>query len=168
MRTIIVVICHLCACLVPLMNSPSKPQTMEGTFHGWPTEFQGTPITPLPLTDKERGFSRNFPGKIGRFSDGEREIIMRYVERTSRKVHPSADCLLGTGYSIKPQPLKRDHEGHLWGCVLAEREGLTYRVCERIYDESGQSWYDVSSWFWSVLLQRNNGPWWAVTVAEKV
>jgi len=136
------------------------------TFQQWPSEFQGAKLRQLPLTAKERGFSQNFPGKIGRFTDGSREMIIRYIEQPSRKLHPSADCLRGSGYSVEPTPIRRDQNGQFWGCVLAQRDAATYRVCERIYDQSGNSWYDVSSWYWLVVLQNKQGPWWAVTVAE--
>ena len=168
MRYLMIIAIYLSACLVPFAGSQSSAQSVDKTFKNWPTEFEGIPLTRLPMTDKERGFSQNFPGKIARFTDGSREIIFRYVERSSRKVHPSSDCLRGSGYSVEPKPISRDQNGKLWGCVLAERGGITYKVCERIYDLSGNSWYDVSSWFWSVLLSNSKGPWWAVTVAERV
>ena len=168
MRHIVIIALHLSACLAPFADWQSHDQSMGQPFQGWPTEFEGRPLTHLPMTDKERGFSQGFPGRIGRFTDGSREIIIRYVERASRKVHPSADCFRGSGYKVEPQAISRDQNGQLWGCVLAERDGISYRVCERMYDQSGNSWYDVSSWFWSVLLKNSQGPWWAVTVAERV
>ena len=168
MKLIIILTLHLAALLVPLADLESSNKLNKTVFQQWPTTFEGQPIYPLPMTDKERGFSQNFPGRIGRFSDGSREIIIRYIDRASRQVHPSADCLRGSGYQIETQPIKRDQKGHLWGCVLAKQNGISYRVCERIYDQSGNSWYDVSSWFWSVLLNNSHGPWWAITVAEEV
>ncbi len=168
MRYLIVIVLQLSACMVPFIESQNHAQKVGQPFQVWPTEFQGFALSRLPMTEKEQGFSRDFPGEIGRFTDGTREIIMRYIERASRSVHPSADCLRGSGYTVQPKPISRDQNGQLWGCVLAERDGMTYRVCERIYDQAGNSWYDVSSWFWTVLLNNKPGPWWAVTVAERV
>ena len=120
------------------------------------------------MSEKEQGFNQGIPGKVGRYSDGSREILIRYIDRPTRKLHPSANCLRAAGYKIEPQPIRRDREGKLWGCVLATHDGKTYKVCERMHDESGNSWYDVSSWFWSVLLKNSKGPWWAMTGAEQV
>ncbi len=167
MRYLIFIALHLCTGLIPFANGENGNLPPPHTFQLWPTEFEGLPLTRLPMTAKERGFSKGFPGKIARFTDGSREIIIRYIEKPSRKVHPSADCFRGSGYKVKPQPISRDQNSHLWGCVLAERNGISYQVCERIYDQTGNSWYDVSSWFWSALLESRQGPWWAVTVAEQ-
>lgn len=168
MRLIIIIAIHIAAAIVPLSDWQSHKQTISSSFQAWPDEYEGLPIRQLAMSDKERGFSQNFPGKIARFTDGSREIIMRYIEQPSRRVHPSADCLRGSGYTVESQPLNRDQNNHLWGCVLATRNGVSYRICERIYDQSGNSWYDVSSWFWSVLLNNRQGPWWAVTIAREI
>lgn len=168
MRYIIIVALHVSAFLVPFANWQDQRLIKDQSFQGWPTEFEGKPLIPLEMTDQERGFSQGFPGRIARFSDGSRELIIRYIERPSRQVHPSSDCLRGSGYQVEPQPISRDQYGQLWGCVLAKRNGLNFKVCERIYDQSGNSWYDVSSWFWSVLLNNSQGPWWAITIAERI
>lgn len=168
MRSLIIVLIHLGAALIPFATKHDAAASTQRGFPGWPTELAGRPLNPLPMTAQERGFSQGFPGKISRFSDGNREIIIRYVERPTRRLHPSADCLRGSGYRVSTQPLRRDGEGRLWGCVLAARDGERYRVCEHIRDGVGNGWYDVSSWFWSVMLQGGEGPWWAITVAEEV
>ncbi|MEE9336548.1 MAG: hypothetical protein V3U87_00580 [Methylococcaceae bacterium] len=168
MQYVLIAILHLCACLVPFADWESNNLKSSQSFQAWPVEFEGLPLTRLEITDKEQGFNDGFPGQIARFTDGSREIIIRYVEKPSRKLHPSADCFRGSGYKVESQPISRDQKGNLWGCVLAERNGINYRVCERVYDQAGNSWYDVSSWFWSVLLKNSDGPWWAITVAERV
>jgi hypothetical protein len=40
-------------------------------------------------------------------------------------------------------------------------------VYERIYDVAGNSWSDVSAWYWAALLGKSAGPWWSVVIAEK-
>ena len=168
MQLLIIITLHLAVLLVPFNNWQANKQSNPPSFQQWPSTFEGHVIHRLPMTNKERGFNQNFPGKIARFTDGTREIIIRYIEKPSRKVHPSADCLRGSGYQVEPQAIKRDQNDQLWGCVLAKRNGISYRICERLYDQSGNSWYDVSSWFWSVLLKNSQGPWWAITIAEEI
>ena len=160
-------ILYLCAALIPLTLTTQTNTVVDRTFPGWPTEFEGRPLTPIALTEQERGFSRGFPGKIARFSDGHRELIIRYITRPSRKLHPSADCLKGSGYHVTPRPIREDRAGHYWGCVTAMRDNVQLNVCEQISDGAGSSWYDVSSWYWAAILGRSSGPWWAITVAEK-
>jgi hypothetical protein len=40
-------------------------------------------------------------------------------------------------------------------------------VREAITDSAVGRWTDVSEWYWSALLGRAEGPWWAITVAEQ-
>lgn len=169
MRNGLIIFIHICAALVPLTVSQSSIRDSDSDFPGWPKEFDGQALEKLELTERERGFTNGFPGKIARFTDGSREIVIRYIERASRSVHPSADCLRGSGFRLEPRPIRRDNNAKLWGCVLAEREGVGYRVCERIYDRFDRdSWYDVSSWYWAAQLNHTQGPWWTVTVAERI
>ena len=169
MRSMLIIFVHLYAALIPFTVSESSTQTQGSGFPGWPRYFEGRELKRLNLTDQERGFTTGFPGKIARFTDGSYELVIRFVEHVSRRVHPSADCLRGSGFHLETLPVRRDSKGHLWGCVLAERAGLRYRVCERIYDLSDQkSWYDVSSWYWASQLHRTQGPWWTVTIAERL
>ncbi len=116
----------------------------------------------------EAQFAESFPGRLARFTDGEREIVFRYLERPSRQLHAAVDCFKGSGYEVEPEPVKRDMRGELMGCFFATRDGQTFRVCERMFDANGGSWYDVSSWYWAAVLKRSTGPWWAVTVAEPI
>lgn len=161
------ILVHLAAALVPLFRAggggtPPAPDS----FPGWPQQFAGRVLEELPLSDRERFFAHDFPGRIARFSDGERELVIRWVDRPTRKLHPAADCLRGAGYEVVPQPIAVDGAGSRWGCVMAGRSGRSSRVCERIVDAKLQGFTDVSSWFWHSVLQRSQGPWWAVTVAE--
>ncbi len=168
MYYLIIITLHLGAFLVPFSDRNYYREKPAQPLPAWPLEFDGKPLTSLPITDLERGFSRGFPGRTGRFSDGTREIIFRYVNHPTWKLHPSADCLRGSGFQVKPEPIYRDPQEHLWGCVKAQRDEQIIRVCESIYDPSGKSWHDVSSWFWSVILSDDQGPWKAVTIAERI
>lgn len=163
--SLIYIVACAVAALVPLLSVQSKDQA-NAAFPGWPAQFEGSPLTPLPLTELEKRFAADFPGQIGRFTDGKREIVIRWVTEATRKLHPSSDCFQGLGYSVKPLPLRRDNRGALWSSFEATKGSEQLRVYEQIQGESGQTWTDVSTWYWSAL-KNGNGSWWAITVAEK-
>ncbi|NOQ36870.1 MAG: hypothetical protein GQ569_13410 [Methylococcaceae bacterium] len=168
MRNLIIGLLYICAALMPFFTSSVSNANSSSVFIAWPTEFEGRELIPLALTEKEKLFSKNFTGKIARFTDGEREILIRHLNRPTRSLHPSADCLRGAGYSIENKPLRLGQKGNLWGCVIAEQGEDKFKVCERIYDNAGKSWYDVSSWYWAAIFKKTEGAWWAITVAEDV
>ncbi len=158
-------------------NSAHASATTHDAFPGWPTHFAGRRLTALPLTEREAQFTRQFPGRIGRFHDGEREIILRWLRRETRMLHPAADCFRGLGYEIRPLPLDRDGDGATWGEFRATRDGEVLLVRERVYADGdaahsgshgpARAWTDVSSWYWDALWGTTSGPWWAVTIAER-
>lgn len=152
------------AAAAPLASRP--PDVSREGFPGWPASFEGRAIGALPIGPVEADFEKTFPGRLGRFSDGEREIVLRWVRRPTRQLHPAETCFKGLGYAVSPRPLERDARGSLWGRFRAERADSALEVRSRIVDEDGREWQDVSSWFWSAALGRSRGPWWAVTVAE--
>jgi hypothetical protein len=134
----------------------------------WPEEFEGYPLDSIPLSSREQLFAREFPGEIARFTAGSTQLVARWVRRASRQVHPASDCLRGVGFEIDPKPLRVDRSGVRWGCMEARRRTERLLVCERIYDQEGQSWSDVSSWYWAAILGRTQGPWMALTASEVV
>jgi len=155
------------ACAAPFwFETAKKFNNSSADFRGFPTTFENLPLTELPLTEREKFFLEDFPGKVGRFSDGRREIVIRFVREATRKLHPAADCFRAIGYETKPQPLKIDDEGKHWSCFSAVKANETLRVCERIHDNAGGEWTDVSAWYWSALNE-SSGEWWAITVAER-
>ena len=131
-----------------------------------PTQWGGRPLRPLALGEVEQRFSRRFPGRIARLTDGEQMLVWREVTAPTRMLHPAADCYRGLGYRIDDARLEHDEHGQLWRCFVAERQGRRLRVCERIVDANGQVYTDASSWFWAAQLQRSTGPWHAITVAR--
>ena len=159
-------LCLLCGC-VPFLRSSSESQSSTAQAVTWPNEFEGQELTLLPLTERERRFASGFPGAIARFGHEGGEVVIRRVNRPSRKVHPAADCLRGMGYRVSSLPIKRDAAGQLWGCLRAERDRAAFRVCERYFDDYSGSWSDASSWYWSAVFRRSTGPWWVYTVAEE-
>lgn len=159
------------SCLL-VATLPSWPQQENSksdgpVFPGWPARFEEQPLTPLSLTEREDRFAEGFPGEIGRFTDGRQEIIMRWVTRETRRLHPAADCFRGLGYTITPSPLYRDTAGYQWTQFTAKRGEETLRVREIIRGNE-RSWPDISAWYWHAFLGRTQGPWWAITVAERV
>ena len=156
------------AALVPWLvdSDRGRPPTQDAA--DWPLTYNGTALTRIALSAKERAYYAGFPGKVARFRADQQEIVIRVVESPTRKLHPAADCLRGSGYQVKPQPAMLDSEHRIWGCVLAENGDRWLRVCEQITDVEGNAWYDVSSWYWAAALGRSNGPWRAVTIAESI
>ena len=154
------------ATLAPFAAKPPAAAITGGAFPGWPASFEGRLLNPLPLAEREAGFVRDFPGLIGRFSDGQREIVVRWVLEPTRRLHPSADCFRGLGYAITPADSERDALGRRWGAFRAVKGAQTLRVRELIVSPGGRSWSDVPSWYWPAALGRSAGPWWTFTVAE--
>jgi hypothetical protein len=158
--------CGLVA-IIPILpfQSGVKLERMAGPQ--WPTHFNGNVLKKVSLSEREKIFEYGFPGKIARFTDGQREIVLKWLTQPTRKLHPASDCFKGMGFAIKPMPVWVDKKENRWGCFRAVKGNQNICIIERIYDESGHSWNDVSSWYWSALLGKTSGPWWAVTVSEK-
>ncbi|NLW46234.1 MAG: hypothetical protein GXY86_02685 [Firmicutes bacterium] len=154
------------AALIPFF-SISNTMTSAAPFPGWPSCFEGKPLKQLPLTNKEREFVKGFPGQIGRFTDGTREIIIRWITQETRQLHPTIDCYKGLGYSIHPLPLYSDSRGILWGAYQVSHGKRNYLVKERIFDQADNNWSDVSAWYWSALLNKTEGPWWSMVISER-
>jgi hypothetical protein len=160
------------AAAAPLLPRPSRARPAATVAaatapFAWPAQFQGRPLTELPLTGRDRRFADDFPGHIGRFSDGTREIILRYTDRATRRLHPASDCLRASGFAIEPLPARRGPDGAAWSCFAARRgaEGLT--ICEQIRDADDHSWPEPSSWYWPALAGASRGPWWSTTIVER-
>ena len=156
----------LCA-LVPLALPPADAGAAIERHVEWPQVWDGRPLRPLAVSPVEQRFAARFPGAIARFSDGERVIVLRSVDRPTRLLHPAADCFRGLGHRIEAARLERDAAARLWRCFEAiAPDGERLRVCERIESDDGRAWVDASAWFWAALSGPSSGPWRAVTVVE--
>ena len=163
-RSAFLVLCAVAALLPAIGNDVVAHRAEE--FTGWPAEWEGEPIQEVPLSERELRFNSNFPGRIAKFTDGRRDLILRWVTQPTRQLHGSADCFRGMGYRITPRPATRDTKGATWSCFLAERGEQRLLVRERITDQLGREWTDVSAWYWSGSLRQTSGPWLAVTIAD--
>ncbi len=174
-RNIVFLIMCVLAGLAPLAmrfappaHSSIEARGAEVGFPGWLTHFEGRKLTQLPLSEREQRFGGDFPGRIARFTDGEREIIIRWVTEPTRKLHPAADCFQGIGYKVRPLPLRFERDGTRWASFTATNNKETLKVRERIYDEAGNNWTDASSWYWAATRSgETRATWWAITVAER-
>ncbi len=161
--------------LFPLGDSGGRGRGSAGAgaeiFPGWPVHPAGRGWRELPLGEREAGFAKDFPGRVARFHDGEREWVLRWVTSPTRRLHPAADCFRGAGYVITPLSIVTDEKGRRWARFRAERDGERLLVRERIEpaaNPTAEGWTDASSWFWSAALGRaGDGPWLAWTSAER-
>jgi exosortase/archaeosortase family protein len=152
--------------IIPFITAGKENIKVNQSAVVFPHEFDGKELKDLGLSAREQFFLNDFPGEIKRFTDGNREIIIRYVKTATRKLHSASDCFSAIGYIIKPLPLKIDESNKKWACFNANKDEEKLNVCERIYTENGESWTDVSSWYWSAINGENKD-YWAITVAEK-
>lgn len=150
----------------PFWGAPREREPVEAVFPGWPSTFEGRSLRELPLSEREVRFGAGFPGRIGRFTDGQRELIVRWVAAPTRQLHSAEDCFRGLGYALTASTLWRQEDGSPWHRFTAAREGVRLSVREVITDGAASRWTDVSEWYWSAQLGRTGGPWWAITVAE--
>jgi hypothetical protein len=134
----------------------------------WPTAFEGRRISPIPPTPEDRILERQFPGRVARFSDGRRQIVLRQVARPTRRLHPARDCFRSTGWEIAPAPMRMAPGNAPAACFLARRGGRTLHICERISGRDGASWPDISSWYWAATFDGGTGPWLATLTVETV
>src|SRR5262245_51879697 len=134
--SLLFIICCLLAAVAPFAPMRSDVTIEQSAFPGWPAKLEGRDLTQLPLSPLEGRFAADFPGRVARFSDGRREMIIRWVERETRALHPASDCFKGLGYSIRPLSVRVDQSGRRWGGFEARRGDEALRIHERIYDSA--------------------------------
>jgi len=165
----ILIVAAGCALLAPFIRMEEAAlASPDWKAPAWPGHFQGRVLTQLGLTEREESFLRGFPGAVARFTDGERDVVLRWVAQPTRQLHAAEDCYRGLGYSPDASQIVRDGEGGAWRCFVARRPGEAHEVCEQIADREGARWTDVSAWYWSTTLRGSSGPWLATTVAARI
>lgn len=155
------------AAALPFIQTPYHEGTAKIVANGmnWPKQFEGHNLKPIKLSDTESKFSSGFPGRIAKFSDGQRTILFRQVNKPTRQLHPSSDCYRGNSFHLRPLPALRDGEGKVWSRFSAQKGSQSLEVRELVIDAAGRTWSDTSAWYWSALLGKTQSPWVAVTVA---
>jgi exosortase/archaeosortase family protein len=158
----------LLAFLAPHMVPGVARAATISTTLDFPKTYNGRTLTPLPLSQQEQVFATNFPGRIGKFSDGQNQLIMRWVSAPTRQLHPSEDCFRGLGYKIESKPnVHDDATNTTWGAFEATgQDGTKLIIRERITDASNNCFTDVSAWYWAATLGKSHGPWLATTIAQ--
>lgn len=151
--------------LIPRQNSHNEVDQQQIQTN-WPGQFDGVALIPLPMTEVEKNFQRGFPGSIATFQCGQKQVILRRITQASRKLHPSADCLRASGHQLGPVHIHSDDQGRHWAGCSAKKAGNHYLILERITDQHGGSWTDVSSWYWHALVYPDRGPWLAQTIIQ--
>lgn len=132
----------------------------------WPTIYKGQELRPRSLSSNEADFAKNFPGKIAVFQTDKQTIILRRVYQATRQLHPAADCYRASGFKITNLPRQKDHEGISWNVLLAQKSTKQLQISERIYDDHGQNYTDVSQWYWAAFWGQTRGPWWSITTVR--
>lgn len=154
----------LAAGLAPLLPkaAPAPPPPVT-----WPKSFEGRALTPMQPTAFDAVIARDFPGRIARFSDGKRQIVLRSVHGATRALHSARTCFTATGHALSSAPM-RVKDGRASSCFEASKGGKRVLVCERIDGPAGASFPDPSSWYWPALTGNSKGPWLAVTSVEPI
>jgi hypothetical protein len=156
----------LMAALIPLVPDPAGPARPDTA--SWPASFEGRKLIPLPPAAEDRILARRFPGRVARFSDSRRQIVLRRLDSATRRLHPASDCYRAIGYRIEPAPMRLVEGRGPASCFIARRGGRVFLVCEQVRDPAGRSWPDISSWYWAALLGASQGPWLASLTVERI
>ncbi len=159
----------LIAASIPLTLKPSTDPIVESSSWNLPNQFEGQKLTPIPLSKFNLRFADGFPGRIAVFrTSSDSRVVFRCVTQPTRQLHASVSCYRASGYTIKWMPDLIDSNNQKWTVFEAMKGGEKLSVRERFYDEHGNSWTDVSSWYWSAVLNQTRGPWWALSVAQPI
>ena len=156
------------AATIPILQRPAQAISSNYAFTGWPPTFEGRKFTEVPLSEANEKFASRFPGRIAVFANGNTRIVYRWITEATRQLHASADCYKASGYTIVWLPEYIDTNNNRWAAFEAIKDGERLSVRERISDNFGHGWIDVSSWYWGAVLKETKAPYWCVTVTERI
>lgn len=159
-------ILSLAAAVAPIAWKADSPAPIVSAFPGWPSHFEGRKLEPLALTKEEENFATTFPGRMARFFDGARHLLLRWVPAPDRRVHPAVECFLAWGYLIEPLPPRKDGQDRIWGSWRMTQGGNESVVTEIVIGPDGRCWSDISAWYWDALFAESQSGWLIVTVTE--
>lgn len=156
------------ASAAPLLPRPALPGAAGGAvFPGWPTEFDGVKLERMAPGREDAWFTRDFPGKVARFAADGRQVVLRWVNAPTRRLHPASHCFAGAGYTIEPLPMAVGGDGSLMSCFSARKPGEALRVCEQLRGAGTESWPDISSWYWHAVAAPSGSSWWSYVLVER-
>ncbi len=159
----------LVAGILPLISiRPEANPVKTVVFPGWPEYFEGRKLKPIRQSEEAVRFQSGFPGAVAVFDAEGQRVILRWVTRETRQVHPSSDCYRALGYDIKWLPAFIGKAQERWNCFAATRERDRLFVRECVFDcHFASVCSDVSAWYWSAVTHKTNPPWWVVTIVER-
>jgi hypothetical protein len=156
------------AAFAPLLPRTPMPRLgAAADFPGWPTRFEGVALARMAPGREDGWFARDFPGKVARFSAGDRQVVVRWVNSPTRRLHPASHCFTGAGYALAPEPMTRTQDGALMSCFTARKGREALKVCEQFRDSKGGSYPDVSAWYWHALAAPAGSAWWSFVIVER-
>ncbi len=151
-----------------VLNAPALSLTTPSQFPEL-SFYRGHVVESLPLSPFEKSFSETFPGQINLYRVGHQTLIVRHVNHATRRLHSSAHCLQGEGFSLGATTLFLDEEGEQWLRYEATRFQEKILVSERICSlTTRQEWSTISSWYWHALFNPQAGPWQAQTLITPI
>lgn len=154
------------AAIAPLLRA-TAPARGIADAPALPSVYAGRALVALPVGEVEAAYLADFPGRIGRFHDGERTWILRTVATPTLALHGSARCLTAVGFRVEALAARRDPDGSVWSRMRAERGGTVLVLRERVESlATGATWPDVDAWRHDAWLGRDPGPWLAATAIE--
>ena len=162
-----------CAAAVLASIAPALPRPTPSAddaaheFPGWPRHFDGAPLSRLPPGPQDEWFARDFPGRVARFATQDKQVVIRWVDSPTRRLHPASQCFRGAGYSIAQLPMRLAGGAGAMSCFAATKGADVLEVCEKIEDANGRTWSDVSSWYWGALARPDAAGWWSYVVVTR-
>ena len=162
----IYIIASLIIAIIPYFRNEISMNQVEHI--PWPKTILDEEIIQTPLSEQDKIFLAYFPGKVARFKSTNKEYILRYVTRPSRKLHSSALCLSSNAAEISYLPLWKDSKGRLWSQFNAKWRGKKLLIKEIIIDKTQHSFTDASSWYWQAIFNKSEGPWLSITQIDTI
>ncbi|HYZ84512.1 MAG TPA: hypothetical protein VE621_08920, partial [Bryobacteraceae bacterium] len=157
--------------ILPMLRPAHDLHMTSAPDRPWPEPFAS--YQRLPITDLEQRFAEAASTKIAHFQEGDTKWLLRWIGEPSRNVHPPEHCFRGSGWTVRPLPgralpLPGTSTPLHWTCSEARREQHVIEVCNVIVDDTGRSWGDVGSWWWTAKFQNTQGPWLSVVRMKTV